>query len=115
MFLSPIKAAGITILLAVNLTGCSGSNSEFESQVKQSWEEAFLKAQLDPCSFEGSSIRNATDRDPRFATWAAANPLSACPEKNYSGGSADCGGLDDEGNYIKITCDEVIGQIVGGD
>ncbi len=81
--------------------------------MKQIWEEAFQKAQLDPCSMHGSSIRNETDRDPRFAEWAAKHPLSACPEKNYGGGSVDCGGYDANGNYIKVTCEEVIRQATG--
>jgi hypothetical protein len=102
------------LLLMFNLAGCSSSDPAFENQVNQSWEEAFRKAQLDPCSLDGSSIRNATDRDPRFAAWAAANPLSACAPKTYSGGSDNCGGYDDFGNYIKFSCDEALGQSLNG-
>ena len=109
-----LKRLAISILLLINLSACTGSDPAFENQVNQSWEEAFRKAQLDPCSLEGSSIRNATDRDPRFAAWAAANPLSACSGKSYGSGSADCGGYDDEGNYIAITCNESIAQKIDG-
>jgi hypothetical protein len=102
------------LLLMFNLSGCSSSDPAFEDQVNQSWEEAFRKAQLDPCSFEGSSIRNATDRDPRFAAWAASHPLSACPPRTNLGGSDECGGYDDFGNYIKFSCDEALGQSLNG-
>jgi hypothetical protein len=98
-------------LLCVNLTSC-GTDPEFEALVKQDWEEAFQVAQAEPCSLEGSSIRNATDRDPRFEQWAIEHPLSDCPERTYSGGSADCGGYDDEGNYIEQTCEEAIASKV---
>jgi hypothetical protein len=102
-------------LLVINLSACSNSDSEFEKQVNESWEEAFRKAQLDPCSIEASSIRTTGREDPRFEAWAKENPLSACPERTYSGNSADCGGYDDNGNYVKISCEEIIGQIVGSD
>ena len=109
-----IKRIICVSLLLVNLSGCSSPNSEFEKQVNQSWEEAFQKAQIDPCSLEASSICNATDQDPRFATWAAANPLSACPEKNYSGSSSECSVYDEDGKEIKISCDESLGYNLDG-
>ena len=108
-----VKVKVIVLLTMILLTGCSTSDPEFEKQVKQDWEEAFQKAQLDPCSLEASSIRNATDQDPRFEAWAERHPLSACPQKSYGGGETDCGGYDENGNYIEITCNEVIGQIIG--
>ena len=105
-----IKGLFVSGLLTINLVGCSTSDPEFENQVKQSWEEAFQRAQLNPCSIAGSSIRNQTDRDPRFAEWAAKHPLSACPPRTYSGGSGECGGYDEFGNFVSISCNEALGQ-----
>jgi hypothetical protein len=98
--------------LALNLSACGG-DPEFEAHVKQDWEEAFQKAQLDPCSLEASSIRTTPWYDPRFEKWAAEHPLSDCPPRSGNSGSADCSVTDDEGNYIKRTCDEAIAAIVG--
>lgn len=109
-----MKRLFLSGLLLINLVGCSNSNPEFENQVNQSWEEAFRKAQLDPCSPEAASIRNS-NRDPRFEAWAKEHPLSACPERSYSGEAADCSGYDENGNYIKISCNDALGQIVGND
>jgi hypothetical protein len=98
-------------LLCLTLTSC-GSDPEFDALVKQDWEEAFQKAQADPCSFEASSIRTTPWEDPRFEKWALEHPLSDCPPRSNSGGSADCGGYDEEGNYIRQTCEEAIASAV---
>jgi hypothetical protein len=102
----------ITIPMVMVVSSC-GSDSEFDALVKQDWEEAFIKAQQDPCSFEASSIRTTSWRDPRFEKWAEEHPLSDCPPRSGNGGSADCSVTDDEGNFIERTCEEAIAAIVG--
>ena len=113
MLTKSVKRLFVSGLLTINLVGCSAQDPEFENRVRQSWEDAFQKAQMNPCSLEGSSIRNQTDRDPRFAEWAEKHPLSACPPRTHNGGSRECGGYDDDGNFVSISCNEVIGQLVG--
>lgn len=115
MIIKFLQRLFISGLLVTNLVGCSTSDPEFEDLVKRSWEEAFRKAQLDPCSYEGSSIRNATNLDPRFAEWASNHPLSACPPRTYNRGSGECGGYDDFGNFVSISCNDALGQILGNE
>ena len=98
--------------LCMNLNSC-GSDPEFEAQVKQSWEDAFIRAQADPCSIAGDSIRADASRDPRFEAWARANPGTNCPPYSGKGGSAECGGNDEDGNFIHQSCEDAIAAIVG--